>query len=224
MTPSRRVDVDVDALSLQLPPAQTPVGKILSDSWRLMLVPQTIIVFLCLIFLLASFTALLEFLLLDLTEVSWNLSVLEKEYSIIDDLLKIDPQTVLTADQIKIQKTYPIYLLIFRLFSMSLPQFTIIVLILVSCEKIFSLSMQIGTFETQNKEYDQDMQQKVSWAHSFRAPVGDGKTLITAFVLTIFGSILLTLGVLLLIVPGIILMIYGLFSLHSLIIDEQPGI
>jgi hypothetical protein len=219
MTPSRRVDIDVS--SLQLPPAQTPIRIILSDSWKI--IPQTILVSLSLLIFLALFSALMEFLLLDLTTVSWNLSELQKEFNIVTDLLKTNPDLVLTTDQLSVQKTYPIYLLIFRLFSMSLPQFTIIVLILFSCEKIFALSMKTGTFETNGIKYEHDLEHKVSWAHSFRAPVRDGKTLATSLVLIILGSILLTLGVLLLVITGIILMIFGLFAIHALIIDEQPG-
>ena len=85
-----------------------------------------------------------------------------------------------------------------------------ITLLILSTGKIYSL-------------YYEDEDAPSSWIISITKPFNSGKRTITSLFLIILGSILITLGIIAFIFPGILIILYGVFSIHSLIIDEKTG-
>ncbi len=198
--------IDVD-LQLSEKPFNLSLLNIFKDSLKLL--KKTILPLLLIIFLLSLITAGINLLLL--TNAKWTIFELSADYNDIVKSLDSDPDYVLSDENNKLYRYYSILLMITNVAQWSMLLFIIISLLIMSTGRIYSL-------------YYEDDDAPSNWIESVIKPFNSGKRALTSLFLTIFGSILITLGFIIFIIPGILMIYYGIFSIPSLIIDEKEGI
>jgi len=67
-------------------------------------------------------------------------------------------------------------------------------------------------------------QSKPTWIQSFKLPFKNGKAILTSIFLFLFLIFLIPIGLIFLYIPGIMIMIFFFFSIHSLILDDKIGL
>ncbi|MHA1476388.1 MAG: hypothetical protein ACTSQ5_14535, partial [Promethearchaeota archaeon] len=149
------------------------------------------------------------------------------EYNVILDIVKLDPDYVLSDEENKLFWNYQALYWISLIFESSMRLIIPIALLILSTGKIYS-------------SYYEDEDAPSSWIISITKPFNSGKRAITslfliifgsilitigiiAFVFPGFGSILITIGIIAFVFPGILIILFGMFSIHSLVIDEKEG-
>ncbi len=198
-----KIDVDLQnsekKFDLSLP-------TIFKDSLKL--VKKTILPNLVFIFLLSLIVAGLS--LLFFTEAKWAIIEKTDAYNEILKILNNNPDYVLSDEMNKLYWSYQTLYWITTISEWSIFLIIPITLLIMSTGKIYSL-------------YYEDEDAPSDWIKSVIKPFNSGKRVMTSLFLIIFGSILITIGFIIFIVPGILIMYFGIFSIHSLIIDEKLG-
>jgi len=197
--------IDVD-LTISEKKFDLSLGKIFKDSLKLLKI--AILPTIIFIFLLSLITAGLN--LLFLSSAKWSIIENSSEYNVILDIVKLDPDYVLSDEENKLFWNYQALYWISLIFESSMRLFITITLLILSTGKIYSL-------------YYEDEDAPSSWTISITKPFNSGKRAITSLFLIIFGSILITIGIIAFVFPGILIILFGMFSIHSLVIDEKEG-
>lgn len=181
------------------------LSKILISSIKL--IGKTILPIMLYIFILSILTGLIHFLVFDLTGMNGTLLDLETNFNQINENIQNIPDFTVSDEDLQIQRTYPALFFLSSTIKFSSQMFMLIFVILVTARKIVELE------ETQEKT--------ISWIQSLKEPFKNKKRIFTSLFLLVCGSILVTAGVTLLIIPGVILMLLFIFSIHSMLIDEK---
>ena len=197
--------IDVD-LTISEKKIDLSLLTIFKDSLKLL--KKTILPILIFIFLLSIITAVLNLLIF--TGAKWTIIEKSSAYEEILNIVKSNPDYVLSDEENKLFWNYQALYWIILIFESSMRLIIPITLLILSTGKIYSL-------------YYEDEDAPSSWIISITKPFNSGKRTITSLFLIILGSILITLGIIALIFPGILIILYGVFSIHSLIIDEKTG-
>ncbi|QEE16501.2 hypothetical protein DSAG12_02331 [Promethearchaeum syntrophicum] len=197
--------IDVD-LTLSEKKFDLSLGTIFLDSLKLL--KKTIFPTLIFIFLLTLIIAGLNLLIL--TGAKSTILEMGNEYKEIVDLLSEDPDYVLSDELNTIYRNYPTLFLITNIAEGSLLFFILLPLLMISIGKIYSL-------------YYEDEDAPSTWIKSISKPFNSGKRALTSAFIIIFGSVLISTGFSIFIIPGILVIYSGIFSIHSLIIDEKEG-
>ena len=197
--------IDVD-LTISEKKFDLSLGTIFIDSFKLL--KKTILPTLIFIFILTLIITGLNLLIL--TNAKWTIIEMGNEYSNILEILKNDPEYVLSDEMNTVYRNYPTLFLITNIAEGSLLFFILISLLMISIGKIYSL-------------YYEDEDAPSTWITSITKPFNSGKRALTSLFLIIFGSIIISTGFSIFIIPGILIIFYGIFSIHSLIIDEKEG-
>jgi predicted RNA-binding Zn-ribbon protein involved in translation (DUF1610 family) len=198
--------IDVD-LMISEKKFDLSLSTIFIDSLKML--KKTILPTLIFIFLLSLIIAGLNLLIL--TGAKRTVIEMSASYADIVEILNSNPEYVLSDEMNKVYRNYPILFLIINIAQWSMPFFILICLLMISTGKIYSLY------------YDGDVDSSSGWIKSVTIPFNSGKRAMTSLFLLIFGSILISIGFLIFIFPGILILYYGIFSIHSLIIDEKEG-
>jgi len=197
--------IDVD-LTLSEKKFDLSLGTIFIDSFKLL--KKTILPTLFLTFLLTLIIAGLNLLIL--TGPKSTIIEMGDEYSEILEILTIDQDYVLSDEMNTVYRNYPTLFVIVNIVEGSMLFFILIPLLMISIGKIYSL-------------YYEDDDAPSTWIKSITKPFNSGKRALTSLFLIIFGSILISIGFSIFIIPGILIIYFGIFSIHSLIIDEKEG-
>jgi len=197
--------IDVD-LTISEKKIDLSLLTIFKDSLKLL--KKTVLPILIFIFLLSLITAGLNLLIL--TGTKRTVIEMSASYADIVEILDSNPEYVLSDEMNKIYRNYPILFLITNIAQWSMPFFILISLLMISTGKIYSI-------------YYEDNDAPSGWIKSITKPFNSGKRAMTSIFLLIIGSILISIGFLIFIIPGILILYYVIFSIHSLIIDEKEG-
>ena len=203
MMSENKIDVD---LTLSEKKFDLSLGTIFLDSLKML--KKTILPTLIFIFLLTLIIAGLNLLIL--TGPKSTIIEMSSIYEEIKELKSIDPDYVLSDEMNAVYRNYPTLFLITTIAEGSLLFFILIPLLMISIGKIYSL-------------YYEDEDAPSTWIKSITKPFNSGKRTLTSLFLIIFGSILISTGFSIFIFPGILVIYFGIFAIHSLIIDEKEG-
>ena len=203
MMSENKIDVD---LTLSEKKFDLSLGIIFVDSFKLL--KKSILPTLLFILLLTLIIAGVNLLIL--TGPKSTIIEMGKEYSDILEILSINPDYILSDEMNTVYRNYPTLFLITNVVEGSLLFFILIPLLMISIGKIYS-------------SYYEDEDAPSTWIKSITKPFNSGKRALTSVFIIIFGSILISLGFSISIIPGILVIYYGIFSIHSLIIDEKKG-
>ena len=203
MMSENKIDVDLTNSEKEIDLSLLTIFK---DSLKLL--KKTILPILIFIFLLSLITAGLNLLIL--TGVKRTVIEMSASYADIVEILASNPDYVLSDEMNKVYRNYPILFLITNIAQWSMPFFILISLLMISTGKIYSI-------------YYEDDNAPSGWIKSVTKSFNSGKRVMTSIFLLIIGSILISIGFLIFIIPGILILYYVIFSIHSLIIDEKEG-
>ncbi|WP_371803971.1 zinc ribbon domain-containing protein [Candidatus Lokiarchaeum ossiferum] len=185
------------------------LSKIVKSS--LILIKKAILPIILYIFVLSILSGLIQYLLFDLTGFNKMLLDLEAKYNQIIMNVEEIQDFLVTDEDLQVQRTYPILFFLSSTIKFSSQMFMLIFVVLVTARKIVDLE------ENKYKNHT------ISWNQSFTEPFNNRKRVFTSLFFLLCGSILITAGLTLLIIPGVILMILFIFSIHSMLIDEKYG-
>lgn len=197
--------IDVD-LTISEKKFDLSLLTIFKDSLKLL--KKTILPTLIFILLLSLITAGLS--LLFFTEAKWTIIENSSAYEEILNIVKNNSDYILSDEENKLFWNYQALYWIILIFESSMRLIVPITLLILSTGKIYSL-------------YYEDEDAPSSWIISITKPFNSRKRAMTSLFLIIIGSILITLGIMAIILPGILMILYGVFSIHSFIIDEKKG-
>ncbi len=182
--------------------------EILRDSF--MLIGKTIFPILAYLLVLSVMVGLLHYLVFDITHINLNLLNLGEEYEQLIEVVQTNPDYIYSEAEITLQKTYPVLFFISSVLKFSFQMVILIFILLVTACKIVDLDQKSNSAS-------------FSWQQSLKEPFKTKQRLLTSSFLLLCGSILVTAGAMLFIVPGVILMILFVFSIHSMLVDEKHG-
>ncbi|MHA1719282.1 MAG: zinc ribbon domain-containing protein [Promethearchaeota archaeon] len=204
MMSEKRIDVD---LQISKEKFDISLIKIFKDSFKLL--KKTILPLLLFISILSFISACLKLLIL--TDANWALYKVSDIYNEIARKLKENPDLVLSNDEYRTIRIYSVLFFISNITDWSLLLLGPISLLVLSTGKIYFI-------------YYRDNDAPSKWLESIKFPFNSKKRAITSLYIIIFGSIFISIGFLIFILPGVLIIFYGIFSIHALIIDEKKGI
>ena len=149
-------------------------------------------------------------MLIILPSLEYNYFSLEPQIDSIRELLSTNPNYELSEGELLIVKTSEIYATKIAFFNYILHLIPLMGLMLVLPGKTHNLI-------THNKESPD------TWVKSFIEPFNTKDKAVASVFLLLFMPIILTIGMIMMYIPGILIMVYLFFSFQSLVLDEKSG-
>jgi hypothetical protein len=170
------------------------------------LIKPTILPLLGYILLFSAIGAVFSMLLL--TGALWNTHQFAIDNAAWLAQVQADPSFVLTDEQAQMYRLYSLTIFMNQVIRWMFTFFVPILTLMVSAGKIYSLL-----------SHDPDTPQ--TWKASFKQPFNSLTRFATALLLILLLLLGITFGLIIFILPGILVMVFFFFSIHSLVIDEK---
>ncbi|MHA1888301.1 MAG: hypothetical protein DRO88_09020 [Promethearchaeia archaeon] len=203
---SSQINVDVTTTSdtLNLQPKSVSLKSILKEAW--ILFKKTALPTLGLVILLSLITAVFRLVYIP---GDWYIHANQSSYNSILEKLS-SGQTELTQEENSLRFAYQIITSLTLWGRWSIPFFALLSVVLFSTGKIYFL-----------QTHEPDSPQ--TWKESILVPFHTKSQGFTAVLYILIYPLLITVGLLIFIIPGIYIFLRGIFIIHSIIVDEHGG-
>ncbi len=205
-SPSKKIDLDIGD-SLNLPKNQSyplSIKKIIVDGWFLF--KKVVFPTIALVVIISLITALFRLVYIG---PDWYIYQTNPIYLEILEKLE-DPAFIPTLEENAIKNNYQIITVITLLGRWSIPFFSLLLLTILTSGKIYGLI----TNEEDSPE---------TWKESLTFPFKTPSRFFTVGGYLVIFPLIITLGLILLIIPGVIFFLSWIFMIHSMLADGFHG-
>lgn len=178
--------------------------QVFTDEWQIL--KQTILFTFILIILFSIGTALFRLIYMN---ADWYILSMNDDYLAILEKLK-NPEYIPTGDEMFLRNSYQIYSLLTLIARWAIPFFTLFGITLLTTGKIYGLMTdEKGSPET--------------WKESLKNPFRTRKKAFTSILFLFIFPIFVTFGLVLMVIPGILIFLNWMFSIHAIVVDDGSG-